>query len=51
MHVNSGLTTRSIQALSISPDGQVLYAASSGEGIFRMGPVFPHEHFLPLITR
>lgn len=51
MHVNSGLTTRSIQALSISPDGQVLYAASSGEGIFRMGPVFPHEQFLPLVTR
>ncbi len=40
-HVNSGLSTRSIQALSISPDGKILYAASTGEGVFRMGDVFP----------
>lgn len=50
-HVNSGLTTRSVQALAISPDGQVLYAASSGEGIFRMGEVYPEEVFLPLVVR
>jgi len=49
-HVNRGLTTRSVQALAISPDGQVLYAASSGEGIFRMGAV-SWDVFLPLIIR
>jgi photosystem II stability/assembly factor-like uncharacterized protein len=50
-HVNSGLSTRSVQALAISPDGQVLYAASSGEGIFRMGAVYPWSVMLPLVIR
>jgi len=35
----SGLSTRSVQALAILADGQVLYAVSSGEGIFRIGEV------------
>jgi WD40 repeat protein len=52
-HVNSGLSTRSVQALAISPDGQVLYAASSGEGIFRIGEVEVERWnvMLPLVIR
>jgi WD40 repeat protein len=50
-HVNSGLSTRSIQALVISPDGQLLYAATSGEGIFRKGEVYSWNVMLPLIKR
>ena len=50
-HVNSGLSTRSIQAIAISADGGVLYAATSGEGVFRMGPVYPWKVVLPLVTR
>ena len=50
-HVNGGLSTRSIMALAISPDGQVLYAASSGEGVFRMGDVRLWEVMLPLVIR
>jgi photosystem II stability/assembly factor-like uncharacterized protein len=50
-HVNSGLSTRSIQALAISPDGQLLYAATSGEGVFRNGELYPWHVMLPLIER
>jgi photosystem II stability/assembly factor-like uncharacterized protein len=50
-HVNSGLSTRSIQALAISPDGQLLYAATSGEGVFRNGELYSWHVMLPLIER
>jgi photosystem II stability/assembly factor-like uncharacterized protein len=50
-HVNGGLTTRSIMSLTISSDGQVLYAATSGEGIFRMGNPFNWEILLPMIIK
>lgn len=50
-HVNSGLTTRSTEALAISPDGQLLYSASAGEGIFRMGEIPFWEVMLPLVIR
>jgi photosystem II stability/assembly factor-like uncharacterized protein len=33
--MNKGLTTKSIVDLEISADGRVLYAATSGEGVFR----------------
>ncbi len=33
---NQGLRTRAVNALSISADGQVLYAATEGEGVFRL---------------
>lgn len=36
-HVNNGLRTRSVERLVISSDGSVLYAATSGEGVFRLG--------------
>ncbi len=50
-HVNVGLSTRSIQSLAISLNGQVLYAATSGEGVFRMGEVYPWGVLLPLVIR
>jgi photosystem II stability/assembly factor-like uncharacterized protein len=33
--VNKGLTTRAVVDLEISSDGKVLYAATTGEGVFR----------------
>jgi len=34
--INTGLTVRSIKGLSISADGETLYAATSGGGVFRL---------------
>lgn len=34
--INNGLRTRSVNGLSISADGQHLYAATNGEGTFRL---------------
>ena len=34
--INDGLSTRSVSALVISANGKVLYAATSGEGVFRL---------------
>ncbi len=50
-HVNKGLTTRTVQALAISPDGKLLYAATTGEGVFRMGEIPPWNIWLPLLMR
>ena len=50
-HINSGLTTRTIQQLAIAPDGLVIYAATTGEGVFRLGEVTSENIFLPLITK
>ena len=50
-HVNSGLRTRSVERLGISSDGSVLYAATSGEGVFRWGTPPKWTVLLPLIMR
>lgn len=34
--INSGLRTRAVTSLAISADGTMLYAATQGEGVFRM---------------
>lgn len=34
--INTGLRTRAVRALVISADGETLYAATRGEGVFRM---------------
>ena len=34
--VNSGLRTRAVNALALSEEGMVLYAATEGEGVFRL---------------
>ncbi|MFP4082198.1 MAG: VPS10 domain-containing protein [Candidatus Aminicenantes bacterium] len=39
MPLNEGLSTKAVTALSISSDGQVIYAATEGGGVFRLGGV------------
>ena len=34
--INDGLSTRAVSSLALSADGWVLYAATSGEGVFRL---------------
>ncbi len=34
--INKGLSTRAVTKLAISADGKVLYASTSGEGVFRL---------------
>ena len=34
--INDGLSTKAVSALVLSADGRVLYAATSGEGVFRL---------------
>jgi photosystem II stability/assembly factor-like uncharacterized protein len=34
--INDGLRTKAVSALALSADGRVLYAATSGEGVFRL---------------
>ncbi|MDO8795805.1 MAG: hypothetical protein Q7J25_14430, partial [Vicinamibacterales bacterium] len=51
--LNTGLRSRSIRALAIAADGSVVYAATFGEGVFRLGTlpgtatVPPHETAAP----
>jgi photosystem II stability/assembly factor-like uncharacterized protein len=35
-HINKGLRTRAVHKLALSKDGKVLYAATQGEGVFRL---------------
>ena len=44
--INEGLSTRAVTAMAISSDGKVLYAATEGEGVFRLGEV-PEVIFVP----
>jgi len=39
MQINDSLRTRSVNKLAISANGQVLYAATYGEGVYRLGDV------------
>jgi photosystem II stability/assembly factor-like uncharacterized protein len=39
--MNEGLRTRAVMALGISSDGKVLYAATEGEGVFRLDLAAP----------
>ncbi|MGO9199011.1 MAG: WD40/YVTN/BNR-like repeat-containing protein [Limisphaerales bacterium] len=41
--VNRGLCTRAVKALAISADGQTLYAATDGEGVFRLEIKAPRQ--------
>jgi photosystem II stability/assembly factor-like uncharacterized protein len=34
--INNGLRTRAVAAMAISADGSILYAATQGEGVFRL---------------
>jgi photosystem II stability/assembly factor-like uncharacterized protein len=37
--INEGLTNKAVTALEISNDGRILYAATEGAGVFRLGPI------------
>jgi len=37
VQMNRGLRTRAVNALAVSSDGSTLYAATDGEGVFRLG--------------
>jgi photosystem II stability/assembly factor-like uncharacterized protein len=50
-HIDLGLRTRSVTDLAISNNGQALYAATYGEGVFRLGDVSSQTLFLPIIVR
>ena len=41
--INEGLSTRAINSLAISDDGKTIYAATEGEGVFRLGKAEPVE--------
>jgi photosystem II stability/assembly factor-like uncharacterized protein len=47
-HMNAGLRTRSVRDMDISHDGRVLYVATWGEGVYRLGD---HRRYvyLPLV--
>jgi photosystem II stability/assembly factor-like uncharacterized protein len=49
--INEGLSTRAVTALAISSDGKVLYAATEGEGVFRLGDIEIGLAYLPLVLR
>jgi photosystem II stability/assembly factor-like uncharacterized protein len=56
--INNGLRNRAATALSISDDGQHLYAATNGEGVFRLDLAgepppapYPYRVYLPLVRR
>ena len=53
--LNDGLSTKSIRALSIATDGELLYAGTRGEGVFRLGelmvPNFDQNIYLPAILK
>jgi len=34
--INEGLSTKAVSALALSADGRILYAATSGEGVFKL---------------
>lgn len=49
--INDGLTMRAVTQLDIASDGQVIYAATWGGGVFRLGEVEIHTTNLPLVLR
>ncbi len=49
--MNDGLLTRTVRDLAISADGSVLYMASEGGGVFRLGEPDDERLWLPMIYR
>jgi len=47
--INEGLSTKAVTAMAISADGKVLYAATEGEGVFRLGEIEIHTIYLPVV--
>jgi photosystem II stability/assembly factor-like uncharacterized protein len=49
--INDGLTMRAVTELDISADGSVVYAATWGGGVFRLGQVALRRTYVPLVSR
>ncbi len=49
--INEGLSIKAVTAMAISSDGKVLYAATEGGGVFRLGEIEFHAIYLPLILK
>jgi photosystem II stability/assembly factor-like uncharacterized protein len=49
--INEGLTMKAVTELDISSDGQVVYAATWGGGVFRMGEVLLPIVRLPMLVK
>ena len=49
--INEGLSTRAVTAIAISSEGNVHYAATEGEGVFRLGEIELDLTYLPLVLR
>jgi len=49
--INDGLTMKAVTALGIASGGQVVYAATWGGGVFRLGDVEIHTAYLPMVVR
>jgi photosystem II stability/assembly factor-like uncharacterized protein len=49
--INDGLDMKAVAALDISTDGQVVYAATWGGGIYRLGEVYLRAIYLPLVIK
>jgi uncharacterized protein (TIGR03437 family) len=50
VQIDQGLSTRAVNALAISADGSTLYAASDGEGVFRLDLSTPMPSVLSLAS-
>jgi uncharacterized protein (TIGR03437 family) len=50
VQIDQGLSTRAVNALAISADGSTLYAASDGEGVFRLDLSAPLPSVLSLVS-
>jgi hypothetical protein len=49
--INDKLTMKAVTALDLSSDGSVVYAATWGGGIFRLGDIELQSIYLPLVVR
>jgi photosystem II stability/assembly factor-like uncharacterized protein len=46
--INNGLRTRAVTSLTISKDGETLYAGTTGEGVFRLS-IHDQTYFISLV--
>jgi len=51
--INKGLSTKAVTAMAVSANGKMLYAATEGEGVFRLAVPKPalYKIYLPLILK
>ncbi len=49
--INEGLSTKAVTAMAVSSDGKVVYAATEGEGVFRLGDIELNTVYQPVILK